>query len=199
MTQEKALQALVDALEKANRQCSYHNIAPHCAYDEAIQAGKQAIAELESQEPVAWIDATPLYTHPPQRTEQDWDALAEKQLASIKRDMKATFEDAVVRATHKVMAEFEAQPKQEPVAWRAPKWSNLHGEYGYRDFDDPVTDINGKPSPYNEPLYTHPQRTWVGLTDEEIDSYFEHHGWSPSEDYYPVIKAIEAKLKEKNT
>jgi hypothetical protein len=48
------------------------------------------------------------------------------------------------------------------------------------------------------PLYTH-QRTWVGLTDEEIDSYFEDHGWSPSEYYYPVIKDIEAKLKEKNT
>ena len=60
---------------------------------EAIQAGKQLIAELESQEPVAWMDGdgnlfpfvwnvgvqqgskyldetlTPLYTHPPQRTE----------------------------------------------------------------------------------------------------------------------------------
>ena len=45
---------------------------------------------------------------------------------------------------------------------------------------------------------TPPQRTWVGLTDEEIDSYFEDHGWSPSKDYYPVIKAIEAKLKQKN-
>jgi len=48
-------------------------------------------------------------------------------------------------------------------------------------------------------VYTTPlQRTWVGLTDEEIDSYFEDQGWSPSESYYPVIKAIEAKLKEKN-
>ena len=43
-----------------------------------------------------------------------------------------------------------------------------------------------------------PQRTWVGLTDKEIDSYFEDHGWSLSEDYYPVIKDIEAKLKDKN-
>ena len=24
------------------------------------------------------------------------------------------------------------------------------------------------------------QRTWAGLTDEEIDSYFEDHGWSSS-------------------
>ena len=44
-----------------------------------------------------------------------------------------------------------------------------------------------------------PQREWVGLTNEEIDSYFEDHGWSPSECYYSVIKAIEARLKDKNT
>jgi hypothetical protein len=37
-----------------------------------------------------------------QRTEQDWDALAEKQLASIKRDTKATTEDATVRAVRVV-------------------------------------------------------------------------------------------------
>jgi hypothetical protein len=43
------------------------------------------------------------------------------------------------------------------------------------------------------------KREWVGLTDGEIDSCFEDHGWSPSKDYYPVIKDIEAKLKEKNT
>jgi hypothetical protein len=45
--------------------------------------------------------------------EEDWGALAEKQLASIKRDTQASLEDAMVRATHKVMAEFEAQPAQE--------------------------------------------------------------------------------------
>jgi hypothetical protein len=35
------------------------------------------------------------------------------------------------------------------------------------------------------------QRTWVGLTDEEIDE------WTP--EIHTVIRAIEAKLKEKNT
>ena len=38
-----------------------------------------------------------------------------------------------------------------------------------------------------------PQRTWVGLTDEEIDGC----DWGQSERDY--AKAIEAKLKEKNT
>jgi len=41
--------------------------------------------------------------------EEDWDALAEKQLASIKRDMKIIVEAAAVRAAHKVMVEFEAR------------------------------------------------------------------------------------------
>jgi hypothetical protein len=41
--------------------------------------------------------------------EEDWDALAEKQLASIKRDMKIIVEAAAVRTAYKVMAEFEAR------------------------------------------------------------------------------------------
>ena len=41
--------------------------------------------------------------------EKDWDALAERQLASIKRDMKTVVEAAAVRAAHKVMVEFEAR------------------------------------------------------------------------------------------
>ena len=38
--------------------------------------------------------------------EKDWDALAEKRLAAIKRSTRATTEDAAVRAAHKAMAEF---------------------------------------------------------------------------------------------
>lgn len=41
--------------------------------------------------------------------EKDWDVLAEKQLASIKRDMKIIVEAAAVRTAYKVMAEFEAR------------------------------------------------------------------------------------------
>ena len=40
-----------------------------------------------------------------------------------------------------------------------------------------------------------PQRTWVGLTDEEIDQICGDVGYG----YIDVAKAIEAKLKEKNT
>ena len=42
-------------------------------------------------------------------TDDDYDALSQKQLASIKRDMRESLENAAIRATHKVMAEFEAK------------------------------------------------------------------------------------------
>lgn len=46
---------------------------------------------------------------------------------------------------------------------------------------------------FQGPLYIHqPQRTWVGLTDEEIDGC----DWGQSERDF--ARAIEAKLKEKN-
>jgi len=52
------------------------------------------------------------------------------------------------------------------------------------------------------PIYTHlPQRTWVGLTDDEIwEAYME----SPVEldcstdELYALSRTVEAKLKEKN-
>jgi hypothetical protein len=54
--------------------------------------------------------AVNMMAQPAQEQEEDWGVIAEKQLASIKRDTRASFEDAMVRATHKVMAELEAQP-----------------------------------------------------------------------------------------
>ena len=46
------------------------------------------------------------------------------------------------------------------------------------------------------PNYVAPQRTWVGLTDEEIDKTHETQVWDARRSY---ARAIEAKLKEKNT
>ena len=94
----------------------------------------------------------------------------------------------------KVIKEALAQPEQEPVAWRAPNWSNLHGKYGYRDFDDPVCGIDGKPSPNNEPLYTHSQRTWVGLIDKDMNEPKTHIF-----DFIAGALWAESILKERNT
>ena len=40
-----------------------------------------------------------------------------------------------------------------------------------------------------------PQRTWVGLTDEEISAI----DWKSNETLHDFAKAVEVKLKEKNT
>ena len=78
-----------------------------------------------------------------------------------------------------------AQPEQEPVAW-------MNEEMDYIFFD------TERPEPFAfdfwKPLYTTPpQRTWVGLTDEERSELVTlHHGWNE------YGQAIEAKLKEKN-
>jgi hypothetical protein len=105
--------------------------------------------------------------------------------------------------------------KQEPVAWLCERdgqgysfaytAEQLH-QLGYGNISVP---------PFRKvaPLYTtpQPQREWVGLTDEEmreLEKQFEAERVRTSDEEYLVIypaaywqwqRAIEAKLKEKNT
>jgi len=64
-----------------------------------------------------------------------------------------------------------------------------------------VTDTNGRKHITTEPLLHPPQRTWVGLTYEDMVGFqkelFDKHG----EMVLPttLAMAVEAKLKEKNT
>lgn len=44
-----------------------------------------------------------------------------------------------------------------------------------------------------------PQRPWVGLTDEEVASIYMNHTDRPMYEQWKFARAIEAKLKEKNT
>ena len=93
-----------------------------------------------------------------------------------------------------------AQPEPEPVAWRN---KNPKGRWQYRNLPI-LTD--------GQPLYTTPpQREWQGLTDEEIKSAWSqlwhdlgNGKFAASDDpsrHTTVMfaRAIEAKLKEKNT
>ena len=81
-----------------------------------------------------------------------------------------------------LLADYEkfAQQEQEPVAWE-----QLHEH------------IAG-------PFYTHPpQRTWVGLSDEEVRDLWSWSATSEAEktantQQHAFARAIEAKLKEKN-
>jgi hypothetical protein len=81
-----------------------------------------------------------------------------------------------------------AQPKQEPVG------QLLEDAFG-----------RGQVMWFNKPkdesmLYTtHPQRTWVGLTDEQIDACWNKDLWKEKQPHHIFAKSIEAKLKDKNS
>jgi hypothetical protein len=95
------------------------------------------------------------------------------------------------------------EPVQEPVAWMV---YTQDGQSVYVT-DNPIDIQEGQRA---LPLYsTPPQRPWVGLTDneadevyraaqEQINEYWESGG---STIMFPTMlyKAIETKLKEKNT
>ena len=108
-----------------------------------------------------------------------------------------------------------AQPEQEPVAWKLMP----------RDATDAMLKAMDGCSTegYDERLYaghaasvymaawdaldTHPpQRTWVGLTDGEMEDTFIQCGgkWNgdfwriEDADFHPFLRSIEAKLKDKN-
>ena len=63
-----------------------------------------------------------------------------------------------------------------------------------------VTDSNGRKHITTEPLLHPPQRTWVGLTGEERFEIRMHSIENMGENFQETLcKAIESKLKEKNT
>lgn len=174
---------------------------------------------------------------------EDYEAHAQAQLASLKRDMRKTMEDATVRAVNKVMAEFEAKsdeqlmenaqgeleriklvqtgvgigkPEQEPVAWLITdeKINSLQVDSIQRLIDRArhahMTDIklriNGQDEWHQADWLKHltrttpPQRTWQGLTDEEVLDIARTFGaqpWPPGS-CVAFGQMVEAKLKEKN-
>ena len=111
-------------------------------------------------------------------------------------------------------AEFKAQTEQEPVAWLHTKIEGVAVPHRPADLDKHPDRWEAlyktpPPCPTCEALArtvmldqtshdtTPPQRTWVGLTDDEImDMYNE-----PRSDAEMIAfgREVEAKLKEKNT
>jgi hypothetical protein len=123
---------------------------------------------------------------------------------------KTWFEDGKMVTQHLYASDISqervdetAKRKHEPVAWREVAGKTTH----YYDYNE---DGRG------EPLYAAPQpdlarvgevgvwghkREWVGLTDEEIYDYADKFLYQHGSNYgiKSFGKAIEAKLKEKNT
>jgi hypothetical protein len=101
------------------------------------------------------------------------------------------YEDQAKRLIAMVQKNTPPQPAQEPVAWMRPSEEGY--DSAFRDHST-VMVCTGNPWTGWIPLYTAPpQRTWVGLTDEDdID-------WEEGGNLKDLVKAIEAKLREKNT
>jgi hypothetical protein len=121
---------------------------------------RQAIKELQSQEPVAWLvtGITPLFNG---------------------EVMFYTF-----KPTHKNPEWWRI----EPLYTHPPQ--HTEQEPAADDFFRMIADSNPKPFPP-------PQRTWVGLTDD--DEILAISNTMPYADRFEFARAIEAKLKEKNT
>ncbi len=87
-----------------------------------------------------------------------------------------------------------SQPEPEPAAWA---WVvNSGAGYYTKGVGFDKTDI---PFAKHTPLYTAPpQREWQGLTDEEVMSLLPGAVRLPP-GWVETVRAIEAKLKEKNT
>lgn len=156
-----------DEIIEMAQECNLIGMRPHLdgIYTEALETfaklvAAKAIAELESQEPLAWMDADgnvsdnndhkcfpiPLYTHPPQRT--------------------------------------------EPPDW-FPAVENILNEYGLQAIDF-VADFKAAMKDAEKS-----QRTWVGLTDEEIEEGIKQ-SWVTEQAFQSVAWWAEAKLKDKN-
>ena len=98
----------------------------------------------------------------------------------------------VLRAITALREALAQQPaQQEPVAWGIIA-SNT-GRICQVELD--ADEIEGHNPKYIVPLYTSPQaqRTWVGLTEDEILYCVE------LENPKAIAEEVEAKLKEKNT
>lgn len=108
----------------------------------------------------------------------DWDAMS----AMVEEQQR------MAKRIEELEAQLEQQ-EQEPVAW-------------WHDMGD-VVDLNV--SGHGKPLYfAIPQREWVGLTHEEIGAMEKEYLFGGKEfddeiGYWAVYRALEAKLKEKNT
>ena len=135
----------------------------------AQAALREALAEQPAQqEPVAWYDSKTGWT----------------DFHSFKPTRKPSAPDAEWLPLYTTSPQ-PGEKNQEPVLWMMPDGKTVN-KWGLQFYSNVV----------GTPLYTSPpaQRTWVGLTEKEIDV-----AWNNCEAPYGFAEDIEAKLKEKNT
>ena len=100
-----------------------------------------------------------------------------ENIEGYRATMTAAHELRRLHEENKKLKEALAQLEQKPVA---------------DDFFRMIADRNPKP-------FSSPQRTWVGLTDVEIDYLLGSTVGENEETHISFARAIESKLKEVNT
>jgi hypothetical protein len=154
------------------------------------EAAQQALEALEMlAQPTKTNSETPRYKAHKAATTALRDALAQEEQPTRPQQMR----DAgyTRRPTLREMA----QQEQEPVAWR---YQNANTDHVYLVWNKGTGGRNWTP------LYTAPpRREWRGLTMQEINALPEVGGrmWNMGSavSVLRAIRAVEAKLKERNT
>ena len=127
--------------------------------------------------------------------EDSEDQLAKPYSTDVRRAIAAIKEALREHAMYEVQRlGQEIQPEQEPVAWATQMGEYAHIKWGAKRPEYPMV--------YEVPLYTTPpQRTWVGLTDEEIDQGLvrSDYAFKTAEAWRAGVVFAMTKLKEKNT
>jgi hypothetical protein len=100
-------------------------------------------------------------------------------------------------ACYGIIGKLLAQPEQEPVAWRRREvgggWQYFGWQETYMTYQ--AVEIGNENGFECEAIFaTPPQRTWVDLTQQELDELDEQ---SPS--IHDFVQNLMSKLKEKNT
>jgi hypothetical protein len=110
--------------------------------------------------------------------------------------------DALTEFANLVAAKALAQPEQELVATvdnNSQKWAEMDGAIAFHLIERHADGWNDIRKMMEEWLSANtPQRTWVGLTDEEIAQGCKE-SWVTEQAWQSAVWWAEAKLKEKNT
>jgi hypothetical protein len=168
--------------------------------DDATTSLRQAIAELESQEPVAWQIETYIAGV--------WSPMGNPQ-RNKNRAENLSNNPSIPKENQRIIPLYTHPPQRTERKPIAMLFGSLpvYDTSPQRTEQEPVKDWVASHNAICALLrQAHdalaltsypPQRTWVGLTDEEIEQL--HTAWVLGGGFRKLCNAIEAKLKEKNT
>jgi len=202
MTKDEALKLALEALEKSTKYFNIVRLGESRLKDTEIRgASHKAITAIK--EALAQPDA--FEQGPQEGMKQEralWELSKLGQEIEAQPEQKPTYEELDRIASElqdlcdRQALRLGAQSKQKPVAWCSQcghKCPQIAQQEPVAWWDENLGVFDEKHFDQLQPLYTTPPvRPWVGLTEEEIEDCMEMS-------IQKTCRAIEAKLKEKNT